>query len=215
MSYYDQYNDTEPTPRVFGDIDMVGKDIGVPAQKFDKIAISGRSELLLLSVVTEIHNLKRMRAILLGGAKAQIQAAGIRVGQPGCDSWRNHTPGRVNATPDGYQVFTYKLGFGMIHALFLTRMPGFMKVVTPESLWQELNQGRFTTPIIRPWMPYIETRLRDDELLEDAHVFNCHCGVLSALTKHLDAIVCDGIKSGELLIPESYAESVATQAAVA
>jgi hypothetical protein len=177
-------------------------------QKFDKISLSGRSELLLLSVVTEIHNLKRMRAILLGGAKAQINAAGIRVGQPVADSWRMHQPGRVNATQDGYQLHTHKLGYGMIHALFLTRMPGFMKVVTPESLWQELNKERYTTPIIRSWMPYIETRLRDQEYLEDAHVFNCKCGVLSALTKHLDEIVCEGIKSGELLITESYPETV-------
>ena len=184
MSYYD--NDPEVTPRVFGDIDMVGKDIGVPAQKFDKIALSGRGELLLLSVVTEIHNLKRMRAILLGGAKAQINAAGIRVGQPGAEGWRQHQPGRVNATQDGYQLYTHKLGYGMIHALFLTRMPGFMKVVTPESLWQELNKDRYTTPIIRPWMPYIETKLREQDLLEDAHVFACKCGVLSALTKHLE-----------------------------
>ena len=99
------------------------------------------------------------------------------------------------------------LGYGMIHALFLTRMPGFMKVVTPESLWQELNKERFTTPIIRPWMPYIETKLREQDYLEDAHVFACNCGVLSALRKPLDEIVCEGIKSGELLIPESYAET--------
>jgi hypothetical protein len=26
------------------------------------------------------------------------------------------------------------------------------------------------------------------------------------MTKHLDEIVCDGIKSGELLIPQTYAE---------
>ena len=202
MSYDDP---CEETPRVFGDIAMTGKDIGVAAQPFDKIALSGCNELLLLSVLTEIHNLKRMRAILCGGAKVQIDAAGIKVGQPNAESWRMHQPGRINATPDGYQLYTHKLNYGMIHALFITRMQGFMKVVTPESLWQELNKDRYTTPIIRPWMPYIETRLREAELLEDAHVFNCKCGVLIAMTKHLDEIVCEGIKSGELLIPQSYA----------
>ncbi len=93
------------------------------------------------------------------------------------------------------------MGYGLAHALFLTRMPGFMKVVTPESLWQELKSVRFTTPLLKEWVPYIEERLRADELLEDAHVFNCHCGVLSALTTHLDEIVSEGIQQRQILIP--------------
>ena len=31
-----------------------------------------------------------------------------------------------------------------------------MKVVTAESLWQELKSDRFTTPLLREWMPYID-----------------------------------------------------------
>jgi hypothetical protein len=195
------YRDDDISKAAFGHIEFVGKDISVAAQRFDRIAHTGRGELLVLSLVAEQHNVKRIRAILLGGAKAQITASGVRTKQNSAEDWRASTPGRMLATPDGYQVFTHKLGFGLIHALFMTRMPGFMKVVTPESLWQELKKERFTTPIIKEWMPYIEGKLREGELLEDAHVFNCNCGVLSAVTKQLDAIVCEGIQLGQLHMP--------------
>src|SRR5207302_9198548 len=50
--------------------------------------------------------------IFCGGAKATCQAAGVKVSQPGADSWHSHTPGRLTPTPDGYQVYTHKLGYG-------------------------------------------------------------------------------------------------------
>lgn len=206
MGHYDINGDwdAEDAPRVFGDIEFIGKDIAVAAQKFNMIAVSGANDLLLLSVVAEVHNIKRMRAILCGGVKASINAGGIRVNQPNADTWRSRQPGRMNATAsDGYAIHTHRLGYGMMHALFMTRMPGFMRVITPDALWSELKNIRYTTPLIREWMPYIETTLREQDLLEDAHVFNCTCGVLSATTKNLDDIVEKGIQEGIIHIPES------------
>lgn len=192
------YDDT----RKFGDIDFQGKDISLPAVKFDRLAISGRGELLLVSLFAEAQRVKAIRAILCGGAKATANAAGIKVNRPGQENYYAHTPGRLNPSVEGYQVWTHKLGFGLVHALFITRTPGFMKVVTEESLWQELKGSRFTTPILRPWMPHIESRLREKDLLEDAHVFNCNCGIMSANTKHLDEIVSEGLSRYEIRVVE-------------
>lgn len=196
------YNDDEKA-RKFGDIDFTGKDIGIPAVKFDKIARSGCGELLLLSVFTDQMRVKAIRSVLCGGAKAVCQAAGVKVSRPGDDYWMTQSPGRLTPTADGYDVYTHKLGYGMAHALFVTRMPGFMKVISEESLWQELKQVRFTTPILREWMPYIEKTLRYDERLEDAHTFGCNCGILSASTNHIDEVVSQGLKRRELIIPEN------------
>lgn len=196
-----------PVERKYGDIDFAGKDIAIPAVKFDKLAVSGRGELLLLSIFCDTQRVKQIRAILCGGAKAQAQASGVQVAQPGADRWSYHTPGRLNATPDGYQVYTHKLGYGMAHALFITRMDGFMTVVSEESLWQELNTLRFTTPILREWMPYIDTTLRYNVHLEDAHSFGCHCGILSATTMSLDKIVTEGLQQSELIIPGAADEA--------
>ena len=189
--------------RKYGDIDFTGKDIGIPAVPFDKLAITGRGELLLLSIFTDQVRVKAIRAILCGGAKAIANASGVQVNKPGNPDWMANIPGRLTPHAEGYQVFTHKLGYGMAHALFMTRMPGFMKVVTEESLWQELNSPRFTTPVLREWIPYIESTLRFEDRLEDAHVFGCRCGVLTATTQSLDKIVTEGLQQQELIIPKS------------
>ena len=189
--------------RIFGGISFDGKDIAIPEVPFDKLAISGRGELLLLSIFTDAMRVKAIRAILCGGAKAYANAAGVKVNQVGGETWRAHTPGRLTPTADGYQIYTHKLNYGMTHALFITRMPGFMKVVTPESLWQELNNVRFTTPILKEWIPYIEETLRYEERLENAHTFNCNCGILSATTQSLDKIISEGLQQHELIIPRT------------
>ncbi|SIO37044.1 hypothetical protein SAMN05444166_4161 [Singulisphaera sp. GP187] len=191
--------------RLFGDIEFVGKEIGIPAQPFDKLAISGRGELLLLSVFCDAMRVKQIRAILCGGAKAVANASGIKVGQPNANEWNRHTPGRLTPSSEGYQVSTHKLGYGLVHAMFITRMQGFMPVVSEESLWQELTDVRYTTPLLREWVPHIEKTLRQRELLEDAHAFGCHCGILSASTKHLDEVVSQGLQQYELIIPRPMA----------
>lgn len=186
----------------FGEVVFQGKDINQSSAKFDRLALSGRGELLMVSVITETQRLKQIRAILGGGAKAVIEASGAKVNKPSGESWHAHTPGKIYPTPDGYACHTHKLGYGLVHAMFLARMDGFMRVVTPESLWQELNHVRFTTPILREWLPYLERELRQRDRLEEAQVFNCACGVLSATTKSLDEIVSEGLQNYEIRIPK-------------
>jgi hypothetical protein len=193
----DHRDEDEP---LWGDIEIQGKDIAIPAVKFDKLAIGGRGELLLVSLVAETQRIKQIRAILAGGAKATIQATGIKLTRPGDEPWQAREPGRLYPSPDGYHGQTHKLGFGLAHAIFMTRTPGFMKVVTSESLWQELNEVRFTTPLLKGWVPYLEERLRADERLEHAHAFHCRCGILSAMTRHLDEIVSQGLADRKITI---------------
>jgi hypothetical protein len=184
----------------WGDIEIQGKDIAIPAVKFDRLAVGGRGELLLVSLVAATPRVKQIRAILAGGARATIQATGVKLNRPGGETCQARAPGRLHPTPDGYLCRIHKLGFGLAHAMFLTRTPGFMKVVTPESLWQELNDIRFTTPLLKGWVPYIEERLRSDERLEDAHAFHCRCGILSAMTRHLDEVVSQGLADRKIAI---------------
>jgi hypothetical protein len=189
----------------FGDIEFQGKDVATPSFPFDRLAISGRGELLLVSLVAPAMNVKQIRAILNGGAKVICNAGGVKVKQPSREDWYAHAPGRLTPSADGYFCYVHRLDYGLCHALYVTKMPGFMRVVTEEALWQELNDTRFTTPLLREWVPYIEVELRSAELLEEAHVFNCTCGVLSAQTKHLDEIVSEGLRSGSIDIPSSSA----------
>jgi hypothetical protein len=84
--------------------------------------------------------------------------------------------------------------------MFVARTPGFMPLVSEEALWQELNNVRFTTPILRSWLPHIEASLREQDYLEDAYCFNAPCGVLNLNTEALDKIVSEGITLGKLSI---------------
>jgi hypothetical protein len=191
---------TATEDKLLGDVDFSGKDISIGNVKFDKIAVSDRGELLLISIVADTQRVKQIRAILAGGAKAVISAAGVKTTNASFP-WRRASLGRLYPSQEGYQCFTHKIGYGMAHALFLTRTPGFMKVVNPESLWNEINDVRFTTPIIKEWVPYIEKKLRETNHLEDANVFNCKCGVLSATSNSLDDVISEGLKLYEIRIP--------------
>ncbi len=187
-------------------IEFTGKDIATPAVVYNKLAVGNRSELFLVSLVAESQRVKQIRAILCGGAKASVKAAGGKIKRASdTNDWAARNPGNLYPTPEGYTLLTHKLDYGQVHALFLSRAPGFMRVVSTESLWQVLNDPRFTTPILRVWMPYIESCLRHQDILEEAHTFNCTAGILSLTTAQLDDIVSRGLKTGEITIPEKEA----------
>jgi hypothetical protein len=186
----------------FGDIEFSGKDFLTPNIQFDRIAINGRGELLFVSIVSDQARVKQIRAILSPGVKCNIAAGGVRVRRASAEPWDNRSLGRIYPSAEGYQTYTQKLGYSMIHAMFITRSHGFLNVVTEESLWQELKGARFTTPLLREWMPFIDERLRADQRLEDADCFNCQCGILTATTKKLDEIVSEGLQQRLISIPE-------------
>ena len=189
----------------YGELEMVWKDGGTPGVKLHKIAHSGRSELLMFAIVAETQRIKQIRAALVpdkkGNSRVSASASGIKTNIPGREEWYASTPHRLVPSAEGYLCYQHKIGYGLAHAVFITKAPGFMMVVTEESLWQELNSTRFTTPILREWMPYIEKELRECSRLEDAHVFGCKCGILSATTTKLDEIVIEGLSKRHISIP--------------
>ncbi len=189
----------------FGTIEFSWKDGGTPPLKFNKIAHSGRSELMMVSLIAETQYVKSVRAALVpdkkGSSRVSVVAGGVKTNVPEREDWYASMPGRLYCGSDGYHVYTHKLGHGLAHAVFITKAPGFMMVVTEESLWQELNTTRFTTPILREWIPFIDRKRREISRLENAHVYECQCGILTATTTKLDEIVIDGLKSGDIVIP--------------
>jgi hypothetical protein len=189
----------------FGGIEFSGKDIAIPNTPFDRIAISGRGELLLVSLVAPTQTIKQIRAILHTGNRVNIVAGGIKVKQPIGEPYTAHQPGNLHPSADGYTTHVHKLDYGQAHALMITKASGFIKIVTDETIWQELTDPRFTTPVLRDWVPHISQEMREREILEEAHVFNCNCGIMSATTQDLDEIVSEGLRAGAIYIPTSSA----------
>jgi hypothetical protein len=63
-----------------------------------------------------------------------------------------------------------------------------------------LNQERFTTPLLRGWLPYVRKELELKSLLSRCHTLDCTCCVLTATSADLDAIVEFGLKNGLIAI---------------
>jgi hypothetical protein len=114
-------------------------------------------------------------------------------------------PESVSPSPGGYRIDAHKLGFGSIHALFTCRQQGFLPNDSDDALWQELKQERFTTPLLRGWLPYIRKELELKSLLARCHTLDCTCCVLAGTSADLDAIVESGLKNGSTAIHEGAA----------
>jgi hypothetical protein len=214
MSWHkrDRHRNHQPRPIAengFGDIEFTWKDGGTPASKFDRLAHSSRSELLMVSLFAETQRIKQIRAALAPNGKGKgkdrvsIMAAGIKTRRPDDPEWMGNQPGRLTPSAEGYLCFQHKLGYGMAHAIFVTKAPGFMLVMSEQTLWKELKSTRFSTPMLREWMPYIEGELRGHNRLEDAHCYECECGLLTATTNKLDEIVAEGLTLRKIVIPKS------------
>ncbi len=175
--------------------------------RYDRLAYGNRGQILLIGVVDYANKIRAMRAMLNSAAqKLTIECTGGRVRRLSDHDYyydySGRNPGRLSPTQTGYRIYVNKLEYGLCHALFISKEPGFMTTITPEALWEELNDTRFTTPILREWMPYLETKLRKKSLLEEAWCFRCNAGFITASSEHLDTIVSEGLQTGEISIPE-------------
>ena len=217
--------------RVLGRIEFSGKDMPTQPARYDRLAVGKSNDILLVSVIAESQYIKAIRAILSGGAKAEINASVGKIMVPDSQYGYRSNPGRLVGS-EKYECHPQKLEFGLVHAMFVTRKPGFMPVMSDDSLWAELQTDRFTTPMLREWLPWIKMKLMEMDLLSLCSSFNfpymvkgedgqmieevMRCGMLEAQTRDLDGIVTDGLRNGNILIPESRRATVApTQLALA
>lgn len=93
-----------------------------------------------------------------------------------------------------YDVFTHNLGYNTFHCVAISRRPGFMTTMDDEAIWQQLNDDRFTTPVLREWTPYIKSVMLKRDLIVPAKGYGCACGFMVASNDHLDEIVQAGLQ---------------------
>jgi hypothetical protein len=191
---------------IFGDIEFQGEDIAYMPQKWDRIALTRAKELLMISLIAPAQTVKGIRGILNTNSRCTIQATGQMVKRESASTSRGEQPGRITRCGESYRTETHKLPLGMAHAVFMTRAPGFLPSMAEEHVWQELMSNRFTTPMLRAWVPWIARTLKAQGLLLEAYCYNCNCGQLIATDQQLDKVVSDGLVGGSLLI-ESQREA--------
>jgi hypothetical protein len=187
--------ETQIKPRLQGKLEWSdGKSIHIQA-KFDKVALLD-NRLVFIGLVAFSQDVKAIRAGLAAGLEAPIRLSNVTLTK-GDESI---VPDNVWPSTGGYQIDSHRLGFGSAHALFTCRTQGFLLNDSDDALWHELKQERFTTPLLRGWLPHIRKELEAQKLLVRCHALDCSCCVLTPNSTDLDAIVESGLKNGLITI---------------
>ena len=189
--------ETQTNPRLLGQFEWCdGKSIHIQA-RFDKVAIH-EDRLVFISLVAFSQDVKAIRAALAAGLQSPMWLKNVTLSKDG----ESKVPESVAPSPSGYRIDAHRLGFGSIHALFTCRQQGFLPNDSDDALWQELKQERFTTPMLKGWLPYIRKELELKSLLTRCYTLDCTCCILTATSADLDSIVESGLKNGLISIQE-------------
>jgi hypothetical protein len=150
--------------------------------------------ILLLSVAGPETAVKALTAGLRSSGRDQERFGyAVRVG--GLDE------ARLAKCADGYRVYRTKLDYGQWHVLLVARRDGFLPVVTGETLWRHLHGDRFTTPLVREWVPWLSAEMTRRGIISPLTRFGCEAGLVVADGDTLDELVSDGLRTGHLAVP--------------
>ncbi|MBY0513157.1 MAG: hypothetical protein K2P78_04505 [Gemmataceae bacterium] len=101
-----------------------------------------------------------------------------------------------------YRCTMHRLPYNTVHCTALTKAPGFLPCVTEEAVWHVLQSARYTTPVMREWIPWLMREMEEQDQIIRLPAFQCAPGMLSIDSDSLDELVSRGLKSGALVIPE-------------
>jgi len=178
----------------------------------DKVAIGGLSShgvprLAMVSCVGYAGDLKAFRAGLAVGLNAAMELVdpdGHRLAVK--QGNQSIVPQHVFALSGvKYTGESHRLGYNVFHGIFIAQTKGLMLDGSDEALWNELKAPRFTTPLLRSWLPYLRRELASAGKLVPLGCLDCDCMGLTATTQDLDGIVEHGLKNGLITIDEEDA----------
>jgi hypothetical protein len=146
---------------------------------------------------------KSFAAALNENCKLKVNVDGLAVQltdgttQP-AQRWRDfeRAPGQGK-----YKVVMHRLGFNYVHCTARFKDPRLLPSVTDEALWAQLRSDRFTTPLLREWVPWLKEAMLKEGNLERLPAFQCQPGLLAIDDGALDGIVSRGIAEGHLKVP--------------
>jgi len=152
-----------------------------------------QNEILLLSVVGPETGVKALTAGLRSsGSDQQRIDYSAQVGEV-------HNT-RLTKCPESYRVYRTKLEYGLWHVLLLSRRESFLPVLTEETVWQQLRGSRFTTPLLRSWLPWLVQGMKRREHIVELTQSGCQAGLLLVDDAALDDLVSEGVRTGHLVI---------------
>lgn len=162
--------------------------------KLDRVAALGEGDsgsICVLSAAGSHTAVKALHACLWGGAPATFRV------KAGNFKWAT-----MRANASGYKSYMAKLAgcYGWWQIVAIAKQPGIMPVIDDAALWREFKSEKYTTPILRSFMPWIRDQLLGKGLLHRLDGFRCAAGLLSVTTAKLDEVVKAGVEFGHLKI---------------
>lgn len=107
---------------------------------------------------------------------------------------------KLSQPENGYRFQRIKHPQGQGQLIGISDDPDFLMNLSEESLWQELSGPRFTTPLLREWMPVLRKELETRSLLQPLANFHTNCGMLRVSQEKLDEIVSYLVTNGRVTI---------------
>ena len=109
---------------------------------------------------------------------------------------------KARITNDGkpltYSAVVSKLAPGVIHLVALAKIPGLMPNMSDDHLWAELTGPRYTTPLLRAWIPWLKETMAQGGGIILANGFESTVGVLKTEPEALDELVSEGVRDHAL-----------------
>lgn len=100
--------------------------------------------------------------------------------------------------PVSYGAAVLKLAPGVIHLVAVAKLPGLMPNMSDDHLWSELSGPRYTTPLLRSWVPWLKKAMTTEGGIVLAKGLAANVGVLRTEPDDLDDLVMLGVKKGHL-----------------
>jgi len=104
--------------------------------------------------------------------------------------------------PATYSAVVTKLAPGVIHLVALAKIPGLMPNMSDDHLWAELTGPRYTTPLLRAWIPRIKETMVGSGGIVVANGFRATVGVLKTEPEGLDELISQGVRDHALRMCE-------------
>ena len=104
----------------------------------------------------------------------------------------------MDGKPATYQAAVMKLAPGVIHLVALAKIPGLMPNMSDDHLWAELTGPRYTTPLLRSWIPWLKDTMTECGGIVGANGFRATVGVLKTEPEALDELVSQGVRERAL-----------------
>lgn len=178
--------------QVVGQLKVQAKDF-VNTFWCDRLAFSPEAKLYALSVIGPNIQVKALWAMLAGNTRVTFETNDCEVIAPNGDKFnKNFT---LNAAEEGYRMQRIRHSQGWAQLVATAEAPEFVSCMDEESIWRELTGDRYTTPLLRHWLPRLIIELKASKHLVKLGTFNCNCGVLTIEPEDLDKLVGRCVRS--------------------